>query len=137
MQSVTLEGYLAADPSVLAAQNDGKKRASFRVLETVRFRRGDGQQGERTTGFNCVCFNEGTAQDYIAVYARKGSRVVVHGHVENDTWTGSDGVAHYDLRLIVEGLRIKSRNMREEARDPEPRDETREFVADLDDDLPF
>lgn len=93
MQSVTLEGYLAADPSVLAAQNDGKKRASFRVLETVRFRRGDGQQGERTTGFNCVCFNEGTAQDYIAVYARKGSRVVVHGHVENDTWTGSDGVA--------------------------------------------
>ena len=35
MQNVTVEGYLAADPSLLAAQGDGRKRASFRLLETV------------------------------------------------------------------------------------------------------
>jgi single-strand DNA-binding protein len=137
MQSVIIEGYLAADPSILAAQGSGRKRASFRVLETVRFRRGDGQVGERTTGFNCICFNEKTAQDYIAAYARKGSRVVVSGHVENDTWTGKDGAAHYDLRLIVEGLRIKSRRPREEPSEP-PADETAtSFVGDLDDEIPF
>lgn len=113
MQSVIIEGYLAADPSILAAQGSGAKRASFRVLETVRFRRGDGQPGERTTGFNCVCFNEKTAEDYIAVYARKGVRVVVSGHVENDTWTGRDGTAHYDLRLIVECVRIKARKLQD------------------------
>ena len=99
MQSVIIDGYLAADPSILAAQGSGRKRAGFRVVETVRFRRGDGQVGERTTGFNCVCFNEKTAEAYIAAYARKGSRVVVSGHVENDTWTGRDGTKHYDLRL--------------------------------------
>ena len=38
MQTLTLEGYLAADPSILSAQGSGKKRASFRVLETTRFR---------------------------------------------------------------------------------------------------
>jgi len=119
MQSVFIDGYLAADPSILSAQGSGRKRASFRVLETVRFRRGDGQVGERTTGFNCLCFNEKTAQDYIAAYAQKGVRVVVSGHVENDTWTGKDGIVHYDLRLIVEGLRIKSRTPRE-APAPEP-----------------
>lgn len=107
MQSVTVEGYLAADPSILTAQASGRKRASFRLLETARFRRGDGQPGERTTGFNCVCFSEATAENYIAPHARKGSRVVVSGHVENDTWTGQDGRIHYDLRLVVEGLRIK------------------------------
>lgn len=135
MQSVIIEGYLAADPSILAAQGTGKKRASFRVLETVRFRRGDGQTGERTTGFNCVCFNERTAQDYIGPYAKKGARVVVSGHVENDTWTGKDGVAHYDLRLIVEGLRIKSRPPRDEP--PAAEDDPAPMSAELDDEIPF
>lgn len=133
MQSVIIEGYLAADPSILAAQGTGKKRASFRVLETARFRRGDGERGERTTGFNCVCFNERTAEGYIAAYARKGSRVVVSGHVENDTWTGRDGTVHYDLRLVVDGLRIKARKPQDET---EPDDEAPP-IADLDDEIPF
>lgn len=125
MQSVILDGYLAADPSILTAQGSGRKRASFRVLETVRFRRADGQPGERTTGFNCVCFNAKTAEDYIAPFARRGVRVVVRGHVENDTWTGKDGTVHYDLRLVVEDLRIKSRTTRAGGPDgPEPRVET-------------
>jgi len=134
MQSVIIEGYLAADPSILAAQGSGKKRAAFRVLETVRFRRGDGQTGERTTGFNCICFNEKTAEDYIGAYARKGSRVVVSGHVENDTWTGRDGTKHYDLRLVVEGLRIKSKPSRIA---PEPQQEPQGPVPDFDDEIPF
>ena len=137
MQSVIIEGYLAADPSILAAQGSGKKRASFRVLETVRFRRGDGQQGERTTGFNCVCFNEKTAEGYIGEYARKGSRVVVSGHVENDTWTGKDGTTHYDLRLIVEGLRIKSKTPRGDAPVTDDDAPATPFVPDLDDEIPF
>ncbi|MBO6714489.1 single-stranded DNA-binding protein [Parvibaculum sp.] len=134
MQSVIIEGYLAADPSILAARGNGRKRAAFRVLETVRFRRGDGQRDERTTGFNCVCFNEKTAEDYIAAYARKGSRVVVSGHVENDTWTGRDGTKHYDLRLVVENLRIKAKGPRPEPVSPPDEPST---LADLDDEIPF
>ncbi|MGA0608429.1 single-stranded DNA-binding protein [Phenylobacterium sp. VNQ135] len=134
MQSVTVEGYLAADPSILTAQGSGKKRASFRLLETARFRRGDGQPGERTTGFNCVCFNEAAAEGYIAPFARKGSRVVVTGHVENDTWTGQDGLVHYDLRLVVEQLRIKSRR---EPAEPAEEAERAETEQDLDDEIPF
>lgn len=130
MQSVTIEGYLAADPSILAAQGSGKKRAAFRILETVRFRRGDGQTGERTTGFNCVCFNEGTTTDYIGPYAQKGSRVVVTGHVENDTWTGRDGTKHYDLRLVVENLRIKPKG-------PRPQEDPVGPLSELDDEIPF
>lgn len=109
MQSITLEGYLAADPSILSAQSDGKKRASFRVLETTRFRKADGEIAERTTAFNCICFNAATTENYIQAYAKKGTRVVVDGHVENDTWTSKDGVEHYDLKLVVDGIRIKDR----------------------------
>ncbi len=139
MQTVIVEGYLAADPSILAASASGKKRASFRLIETARFRKADGQPGERTTGFNCICFSEATAENYIAPYARKGSRVVVAGHVENDTWTGKDGVAHYDLRLVVEAMRVKAR--RAAASPTEPGAEMTETLepsdADLDDEIPF
>lgn len=136
MQTVTVEGYLAADPSVLCAQGSGRKRASFRLLETTRFRRTDGQLGERTTGFNCVCFSEATAENYIAPFARKGVRVVVTGHVENDTWSGRDGVVHYDLRLVVEQLRLKSRRpdagpSQDEATPSEPPQD------ELDDEIPY
>ena len=140
MQTVTVEGYLAADPSILAAQGSGKKRASFRVLETVRFRRGDGQPGERTTGFNCVCFHEATAETYIEPYARKGVRVVAQGHVENDTWTGRDGTVHYDLRLVVEALRLKTRHRDIEAPEadaPASGDPGVRGDADLDDEISF
>ena len=111
-------------------------RASFRLLETTRFRRADGQLAERTTGFNCVCFSEAAAENYIAPYAKKGARAVVTGHVENDTWTGKEGVTHYDLRLVVEQVRLKSR--REERSDSEPEPQPEAAPPDhLDDEIPF
>ena len=106
MQSITVEGYMAAVPTIRAAQGDGRKRATFRLGETTKFRRGDGTPGERTTWFDCVCFNEGTAENYVGAHGRKGSRVVVQGHVEENAWTGKDGVRHYDQTLVVEDIRI-------------------------------
>jgi single-strand DNA-binding protein len=132
MQSVIIDGYLAADPVLLSAQSDGRKRASFRLLETTRFRRADGQPGERTTAFNCICFNAATAEKYIGLYAKKGVRVVVQGHVENDSWTGKDGVEHYDLRLVVSDLRVKNRRDGVETTQEPPATE-----PPLDDDIPF
>ena len=139
MQTLIIEGYLAANPSILSAQGSGKKRASFRVLETTRFRKADGTPGERTTGFNCVCFNEATAENYIETYARKGSRVVIQGHVENNTWTGKDGVEHYDLNLIVGDIRLKNRRERSSDDDGSTDRQVQEPAGgyDLNDDIPF
>ncbi len=139
MQTLTLEGYLAADPSILSAQGSGKKRASFRVLETTRFKKADGSAGERTTGFNCLCFNEATTENYIQPYARKGSRVVIQGHVENDSWTGKDGVEHYDLRLIVDDIRLKNRREIRGDADASQGRQVHEPATDYDlnDDIPF
>lgn len=138
MQTLVIEGYLAADPSILSAQGSGKKRASFRVLETTRYRKADGTPGERTTGFNCVSFNEATTEKYIEAFARKGSRVVIQGHVENDTWTGRDNVEHYDLRVIVADIRLKNRRDRP-ALDPAEGRQVQEPAGgyDLNDDIPF
>lgn len=139
MQTLIIEGYLAADPSILSAQGSGRKRASFRVLETTRYRKSDGSAGERTTGFNCLCFNEVTTERYIAAFARKGTRVVIQGHVENDTWTGKDGVEHYDLRLIVGDIRLKNRRDDDEGRETRPSEagEASSDGYDLNDDIPF
>jgi single-strand DNA-binding protein len=138
MQTLVIEGYLAADPSILSAQGSGRKRASFRILETTRYRRADGEPGERTTGFNCVCFNEATTENYIGPYARKGSRVVIQGHVENDSWTGKDGVEHYDLRVVVDDMRLKNRRV-SGAREADAGDDyvSEAGATPLDDDIPF
>lgn len=139
MQTLVLDGYLAADPSILSAQGSGRKRASFRVLETTRFRKADGSAGERTTGFNCVCFNETTTEKYIEPFAHKGSRVVIQGHVENDSWTGKDGVEHYDLRLVVEDIRLKNRRDAAAGEADGPARQVQEPASgyDLNDDIPF
>ncbi len=139
MQTLVIEGYLAADPSILSAQGSGRKRASFRVLETTRYRRADGEKGERTTGFNCVCFNEATAENYIAPYARKGSRVVLQGHVENDSWTDKDGVEHYDLKVVVDDMRLKNRRDAALNWKPSVGDAGPDAASgyDLNDDIPF
>ena len=139
MQTLVIEGYLAADPSILAAQGSGKKRASFRVLETTRFRKADGTPGERTTGFNCICFNEATAEKYIEPFAKKGSRVVIQGHVENDNWTGKNGVEHYDLRLVVADIHLKNRRERAAHKDQADSQQVQEPAGgyDLNDDIPF
>ena len=58
---------------------------------------------------------------------------MVQGHVENDTWTGRDGLTHFDLRLVVRDMRIKTqRNEQAPVREPEP-----EPQFDLDDEIPF
>lgn len=139
MQTLTLEGYLTAAPSILVAKGSGRKRASFRVLETTRFRRSDGTPGERTTGFNCICFNETTTENYIAPFARKGSRVVIQGHVENDSWIGKDGVEHYDLRLVVDDIRLKNRREGDPDGDQTAGGAIQETAGatDLNDDIPF
>ncbi len=137
MQTLVIEGYLAADPSILSAQGSGRKRASFRVLETTRYRRADGEPGERTTGFNCVCFNEATAEDYVAPYARKGSRVVIQGHVENDSWTGKDGAEHFDLRVVVDDMRLKNRRAAGAREEGAGDAYLSEAGPVLDDDIPF
>ena len=139
MQTLIIEGYLAANPSILSAQGSGRKRASFRVLETTRFRKADGTAGERTTGFNCLCFNEATTEKYIKAFARKGSRVVIQGHVENNTWTGKDGVEHYDLNLIVGDIRLKNRRERPSAEEDAEDRQVQEPAGgyDLNDDIPF
>lgn len=143
MQSVTVEGYVAADPSILTG-NSGDRRASFRVLETTPFNRSDGERAERTTGFSCICFSDPKVRAYIEPFMSKGSRVIVNGHVENNKWTDRDGAEHYDLRLIVHDLRIKNK------RDPQESGEEScgstggrfkpgmtEPAYDLDDEIPF
>jgi single-strand DNA-binding protein len=140
MQAVTIEGYVARDPSCLTAPS-GNRRAMFRVLETTAFTRSDGERAERTTGFDCICFQDAKVQAYIEPYLAKGSRVIVTGHVEPNKWTDKEGGEHYDLRLIVGDLRIK--NGRDEAEDGSAGEASFQpggggsFAADLDEEIPF
>ncbi len=62
--------------------------------------------------------------------------MTVSGHVENDTWTGKDGVTHYDLRLGVQALRLKARRDARSAAEPKGAD-LECSASELDDEIPF
>ena len=67
---------------------------------------------------------------------------MIQGHVENDTWTGKDGVEHYDMRVIVGDIRLKNRREAAEggAGDEGGTDRQVQEPAsgyDLNDDIPF
>lgn len=143
MQAVTIEGYVARDPSCLTSPS-GNRRAMFRVLETTPYKRSDGERTERTIGFDCICFSDAKVQAYIEPFLAKGSRVIVTGHVEPNTWTDKEGAKHYDLRLVVGDLRIKNRRDGDGAQAP-TNDRAGAMTAgvggpvshDLDDEIPF
>ena len=61
---------------------------------------------------------------------------MVTGHVENDAWTGKDGVIHYDLRLIVEQIRLKDRRDGGRTSAPEPQSDALQ-PSEQDDESPF
>lgn len=141
IQSVMIDGYVAADPSCLTSPS-GDRRASFRLLETATFKRADGERTERTTGFNCICFSDAVVRNYIELYMRKGSRVLLLGHVENNSWKDRDGGEHYDLRVVVKDVTIQNKRDDEDTHDPETGEvfegqSTAGAVQDLDDETPF
>ena len=102
MQTVTVEGYLAADALVLHARESGSKRASLRILETTRFRRADGETGERTTAFNCLDFREKVIENYLVPYAKKGARIIVTGHFVDTEYTAQSGEQRFAKELVVD-----------------------------------
>jgi len=57
--------------------------------------------------YDIVAF--GSLADNVAATVHKGDRVVVTGRVEEDHWTGSDGVERVTMKIIAEGFGLDLR----------------------------
>ncbi len=86
--ALTFAGNLSSDPEVRFTPS-GKAVAEFRVIIN---RRTKSEAGEWTdaepTGYSCKLW--GFPAENLANSVTRGDRVLIHGHVETETWTDRD-----------------------------------------------
>lgn len=86
--TVTFAGNLGADPELRFTPN-GNPVTQLRVIVNRRTRTSAGEwEDVEPTGHSCKVW--GTAAEHVAESAIKGTRVLVHGHLETETWTDKD-----------------------------------------------
>jgi single-strand DNA-binding protein len=92
-----LVGNVTDDP-VLRFSATGKAWATFR-LAVKPYLAGAGEQPEPVY-YSVVCF--GSLAENVCKAFSRGTRVVVSGRLEEDSWTGRDGVERVGMKLIAD-----------------------------------
>ena len=95
MNKVILMGRLTRDPEM---RGDGTSLvARYNLAVDRRFKK----EGQADTDFiNCVCF--GKSAEFAEKYLKKGTKVVVTGHIQTGSYTDKDNKKVYTTDVIVE-----------------------------------
>jgi single-strand DNA-binding protein len=160
MNRATLYGNVGKDPEIRHTQ-DGKPIANFSLATSDRWKdKTTGEKKEKTEWHRVVCFNEHISKT-IEQYVKKGSKLIVEGAIRTRQWTDKDGIERYSTEIVIEQfngaihLAGDSKSTRPGFSDDEdaygktstreagPSDDTRaagetkKYVRDLDDEVPF
>ena len=99
MNKVILMGRLTRDPEVRYSQ--GESPVAIARYSLAVDRRGKAQEGQPTADFiSCVAF--GRNGEFAEKYLRKGTKIVVEGHIQTGSYTNKDGVKVYTTEVVVE-----------------------------------
>lgn len=97
MNKVIIMGRLVRDP---------EERSTTNGMTITRYtlavdRRGKRKDGEQTADFiPCVAFDK--AGEFAAKYFKKGTKIIVCGHIQTGSYTNKDGNKVYTTEVIVE-----------------------------------
>ena len=95
---VVLCGRLTRDPEVRYGDNQ-KAVGRFNIAVDRKFKR----EGDPTADFfNCTAF--GKMAEFVEKYLKKGTKMLVFGHIQNDNYTNKDGQTVYSVQIIVDEL---------------------------------
>ena len=97
--TVGLVGNLTDDPD-LRFSNAGKPWMRGRI-SVKPYVKGAAEQPEAVF-YDVICF--GSLAENVAESCHKGSRVVVAGKLEDETWTGRDGQERTTTKLIADAI---------------------------------
>lgn len=99
LNSVYLQGRMTADP-VLRQTSTLVSFVSFTVAVSRDFK---GADGERQTDFiNCTAWR--ATAEFINSYFQKGSPILVHGRLRQNSWTAEDGSKRTSYDVIADNV---------------------------------
>ena len=95
-------GRLTRDPEIRTPQNGGNPYTTITVATQVRNKDRDGKN--KSIFIDAVAF--GKSGEILAQYFHKGSRIVVHGEINDiGAWIGNrDGQAHASVSINITGF---------------------------------
>ena len=122
---VIMMGRLTRDPEVRYS-NDNKAVANFTLAVDRRYKR-DGDPD--ADFFFCTAF--GKTADFAEKYLKKGTKIVLDGHLQNDTYE-KDGQKKTTTKIMVDSCEFAE--SKSQSNDTAPKQQTE---ADIMDELPF
>lgn len=99
---VAMVGRLTRDSELRMAQS-GNGVLRFSIAVNRRKRTADGNWEDEANFFDCAMF--GKSAQSMANYLKKGRQVAVFGELQQEKWTGKDGVAR--SRVVVAASSIQ------------------------------
>lgn len=98
MNKVIMMGRLTRDAEVRYT-SDSKAIANFSIAVDRRFKR----EGDPDADFfNCSAF--GKTAEFIEKYLHKGSKVVLDGRLQNDSYTNKDGQKVTATKILIDTI---------------------------------
>jgi len=143
MNYVGMMGRLTKDPEIRYAQGaNGTTIAGFSIAVDRRFKR-DGEPD--ADFFNCTAF--GKTAEFAEKYLKKGTKVIVQGRLQNDSYTNKDGQKVTATKIMADQVEFAESKMaaddytaraQDRPKAPEPdADGFMQIPNDLSDELPF
>lgn len=139
MNKVIMMGRLTKDPEIRYGQGaNGTIVGAFSIAVDRRFKR-DGEPD--ADFFNCTAF--GKTAEFLEKYIHKGTKVVIEGRLQNDTYTNKDGQKVTATKIMVESMEFAESKAAEEKtqeRPKAPEPDKDGFLAipnELEEELPF
>lgn len=96
MNKVLISGRLTADPEVRYS-NGGDAIAKYTLAVDRRFKK----EGEQNADFiRCIVFGKGA--EFTEKYLRKGTKMIIEGHIQTGSYKNRDGQTVYTTDVVVE-----------------------------------
>lgn len=102
--TITLVGNITRDPEYRVSQS-GSGATSFGIAVNRRWQK-DGEWQEQASFFDVSCF--GALAEHVAESCAKGSRVMVSGRLEQQTWE-KDGERKSKVHVVADDVGVSLR----------------------------
>ena len=101
MNKVILMGRLTRNPDIRYSQGENQMTIARYTLAVDRRGKKDGSSSEQTADFiSCVAF--GKAAEFAERYLQQGTKIVVEGRIQTDSYTNKDGQKVYTTDVVIE-----------------------------------
>ena len=105
LNKVMLIGNVGKDPEIRMSQTGGRKRVSFSLATSRRYRDNNGEQKEQTDWHNIIGWGKiADIMEQLGVH--KGMSLYVEGTLTNRSWTDQNGQKRYTTEVNMDTFQL-------------------------------